>query len=64
MFKNTTNSRKMEALLDSEFWRMVIEQACINKALSIMMNAKGDMRHTLNRRNRFAAHAYCDWHRQ
>ena len=45
MFKNTTNSRKREALFDSEFWRMVIEQACINKALSIMMNAKGDMRH-------------------
>jgi len=39
MCKNTTKSTKREARFDSGFWRTVIEQACINQALSIMMNA-------------------------
>jgi len=38
MCKNTTKSLKREARFDSDFWRTVIEQACINQALSIMMN--------------------------
>ncbi len=38
MNKNTIKEGKREIQIDSDFWRTVIEQACINQALSIMMN--------------------------
>ena len=47
MCKNTTKSRKREVKTDSEFWRTVMEQACINQALSIMMNEIEDLKKTL-----------------
>lgn len=47
MCKNTTKSRKREVKTDSEFWRTVMEQACINQALSIMMNEIDDLRQSL-----------------
>lgn len=47
MCKNTTKSRKREVKTDSEFWRTVMEQACINQALSIMMNEIEDLKQTL-----------------
>ena len=36
MNKNTTRKGKREIEINSEFWRAVIEQACINQALTIM----------------------------
>jgi putative transposase len=47
MCKNTTKSRKREVKTDSEFWRTVMEQACINQALSIIMNEIEDLKQTL-----------------
>jgi hypothetical protein len=38
MCKHTTKSMKREVKANSEFWRTVMEEACINQALSIMMN--------------------------
>ncbi|HKZ57819.1 MAG TPA: hypothetical protein VJ024_08965 [Thermodesulfovibrionales bacterium] len=38
MNKNTVKEGKTEIQIDSDFWRTVIEQACINQALTIMMN--------------------------
>ncbi len=47
MCKNTTRSIKREVKTDSEFWRTVIEQACINQALSVMINEIENLRQTL-----------------
>lgn len=37
MSKNTTKKDNREEINNSEFWREVIERACVNQALSIMM---------------------------
>lgn len=47
MSKNTTKSSKTEIQLNSTFWRAVMEQACINQALSIMMSEIEDLKQTL-----------------
>lgn len=38
MNKNTTRKGKRKIRINSDFWRAVMEQACINQALSMMMN--------------------------
>ncbi|MDA2920213.1 hypothetical protein MYX76_12105 [Desulfobacterota bacterium AH_259_B03_O07] len=48
MCKNTTKSPKREARFGSGFWRAVIGQACINQALSIMMNEIECLKEELN----------------
>lgn len=47
MNKNTTRRGKREIEINSEFWRAVIEQACINQALSIMMNEVENLKQRL-----------------
>lgn len=47
MNKNTTREGKREIQINSEFWRAVIEQACINQALSIMMNEVENLKQRL-----------------
>ena len=47
MNKNTTRKGKREIEINSEFWRAVIEQACINQALTIMMNEAEDLKQRL-----------------
>jgi len=37
MSKNTTKSNNWEEVIHSDFWREVIERACVNQVLSIMM---------------------------
>jgi transposase-like protein len=45
--KNTTRKGKREVQMDSDFWRAVMEQACINQALSIMMEEIEGLRQKL-----------------
>lgn len=47
MNKNTTRKGKREIEINSEFWRAVIEQACINQALSMMMNEVENLKQRL-----------------
>ena len=47
MNKNTTRKGKREIEINSEFWRAVMEQACINQALSIMMEEVEELKEKL-----------------
>jgi putative transposase len=47
MNKNTTRKGKREIKINSDFWRAVIEQACINQALSMMMEEIEELRQKL-----------------
>jgi transposase-like protein len=45
--KNTIRKSKREIQINSEFWRAVMEQACINQALSIMMEEIEELKQKL-----------------
>jgi transposase-like protein len=45
--KNTIRKDKREIQINSEFWRAVIEQACINQALTIMMEEIEELKQKL-----------------
>jgi hypothetical protein len=45
--KNTTRKGKREIEINSEFWRAVMERACINQALTIMMEEIEELKHKL-----------------
>jgi putative transposase len=45
--KNTIRKGKREIGISSDFWRAVIEQACINQALSMMMNEVENLKQRL-----------------
>jgi hypothetical protein len=45
--KNTIRKSKREIQINSDFWRAVMEQACINQALSIMMNEIEELKQVL-----------------
>jgi hypothetical protein len=47
MNKSTTRKGKREIQINSEFWRAVIEEACINQALSIMMEEIEELKQKL-----------------
>jgi putative transposase len=47
MNKNTTRNGNREIKINSDFWRSVIEQACINQALSMMMQEIEELRQKL-----------------
>lgn len=47
MNKNTIRKSGREIQIDSDFWRAVMEQACINQALSIMMNEIEELKQRL-----------------
>ena len=47
MNKNTIRKGKREIGISSDFWRAVIEQACINQALSMMMNEVENLKQRL-----------------
>lgn len=47
MNKNTTRNCKGEIKINSDFWRAVIEQACISQALSMMMEEIEELRQKL-----------------
>src|SRR5919108_6173449 len=47
MNKNTIRKGKREIGISSDFWRTVIEQACINQALSMMMDEIEELRQKL-----------------
>ena len=48
MNKNTIRKGKREIEINSEFWRAVIEQACVNQALSIMMEEIEELKQRLS----------------
>jgi hypothetical protein len=45
--KNTTRKGKREIEINPEFWRAVMEQACINQALAIMMEEVEELKQKL-----------------
>jgi transposase-like protein len=45
--KNTIRKGKREIEINSEFWRAVIEHACINQAMSMMMNEVENLKQRL-----------------
>ena len=47
MNKNTIRKGKREIEINSEFWRAVMERACINQALAIMMEEIEELRQKL-----------------
>jgi hypothetical protein len=47
MNKNTTRKGKREIEINAEFWRAVMERACINQALSIMMEEIEELKQEL-----------------
>jgi len=46
--KNTIRKGKREIQINSDFWRAVIEQACVNQALSIMMEEIEELKQKLS----------------
>ncbi len=47
MNQNTITEGKREIQIDSDFWRTVLQQACINQGLSIMMNENENLKQRL-----------------